>query len=401
MIFQATSPSVSARLIRSRPATLPVALCLALALSGSAAHAQNSGGTSSSTATSSTSAASDQAAIDQATKAGAFTGPSHGAGDTSPETRGAVTLRPGGELYVTPNLRVALVGSTETGGNVALARRGMAAAYAAISVTPGYANISPAEVASAMQATTIKRDALRVPEYTNLRKKIKADRTLSITLRPGDATGASATYTAVAELIDTSSGGLVGRGEGAFTATDGGTDIATTPLRNGYASSLTPSAGLARDVRMNRNASVQERAVDGAVARAIFDLNRPLSVQGVVLNKSATSNTKGAPYFARISLGEMSGVRVGTTVEYISPQGRAIGFGTIIDLAAGESVATVAPEAAYGNLFTNCLVRTLDNPPLARAGASAYTKDERDWSRYERDFGIALAVVGAAYLLTE
>ena len=392
MISQATSRAVPARFL-----CLPIAVCAALALAP--AHAQENADTSSSTATS----VADQAAIDQATKAAAFTEPSHGAGDVSPETRGAVTVRPGGELYASPNLRVAIVGATETGGDAALARRGLAAAYAAISVMPGYSNIPPSDVAAAMRTTTIKRDAIRPPEYQllNKNKKVRADRTLSITLRPGEASDTSVTYSVVAELIDAASGGLAGRGEGSFTATEGGQDIATTPLRSGNASSLTPSAALARDVRLNRDASIRERAVDGAVARAVFDLNRPISVRGVVLNKMARSDTKGAPYFARISLGELSGVRVGSPIEYLSPQGATLGYGTIVDMAPGESLATVAPEAAYGNLFTNCEVRNLDNPPLSRAGRPAFSNEEREWARFERSFGLALAIAGAAYLIAK
>lgn len=390
MIFQTKLPTL-ARLA-------PLALCAALVFPMTSALAQDGAGAKTSTESSS---ATEQAGTDQAAKAAAFTGPSHGAGDTATETRGAVTVRPGGEIYTSPNLRVALVGATETGGDIAMARRGMTAAYAAISVTPGYENIAPSAVASAMRTTTTKRDAIRPPDYQILRQKVKADRTMSVTLRPGDATDTAATYTVIVELNDANSGGLAGRGEGTFTATVDGTDIATTPLRNGNASSVTPSAGLARDVRVNRNASIRERAVDGAVARAVFDLNRPISVQGVVLNKMARSDTKGAPYFARTSLGELSGVRVGTPVEYFSPQGASLGFGTIVDLAPGESLATVAPEAAYGNLFVNCEVRTLDNPPLARAGRPAFSNDEREWSRFERSFGVALAIAGAAYLIAK
>ncbi len=399
MIFQATSPCLALpRLASTRPAMLPAALCVALAFSTASAHAQEAGLPASTSSTSSSLAQAGSVA--QAQAAGEVSsGASNGASDTAGVSRGAVTVRPSGESYVTNDLRVAIVGATETGGNAALARRGMVAAYAAISVLPGYQNISPAEVADAMRATTLKRDALRVPEYAVLSKKVKADRTLSVTLRPGDSTATSATYSVVAELIDTRSGGLAGRGEGSYTATEGVADIATTSLRNVNANSVTPSASLARDVRAGRSASLQERAVDGAVARAIFDLNRPLSVQGAVLNKTARSDGKGAPYFARLSLGEMSGVRVGTPVEYLTPQGTSIGFGTIIDLAPGESLATVAPEAAYANLFVNCQVRTLDNPPLARAGQSAFVKDEREWARFERNFGIAAAIAGAAYLI--
>jgi hypothetical protein len=371
-----SSATFSSRFLARR--ALSLGLCAALALTSAAAHAQD--------ATSTSSVAPDQA--------------NSGATETVSVNRGAVTVRPGGEIYSTANLRVAIVGATETSGDVDLARRGLAAAYAAIASLPGYQNVSPAAVSAAMRTTTPKRDAIRQPDYIvlNKNKSVRADRTLAVTLRPGDATGTSATYTAIVELIDAASGGLAGRGEATFTATEGQADIATTPLTQNGATSVTPAANLARDVRVGQAASVRESAVDGAVARAVFDLNRPISVRGVVLSKMARTDTKGAPYYARISLGEMTGVRVGTPIEYLSPQGDSLGFGTIVDMAAGESLATVAPENAYANLYINCEVRNLDNPPLARAGRSAYANDEREWKRFEKSFGIALAVAGAAYL---
>ena len=391
MNFQATFPRRSVRFL-----SLPFALCAALASTSAPLWAQENGGASTSSGAAS-SVVQDQAAGEVTSLA------SNGAGDFGGIARGAVTVRPGGESYASPNLRVAIIGATETGGDADLARRGMAAAYAAISALPGYANVLPSDVAAAMRTTTTKRDAIRQPEYQllNKNKKVRADRTLSITLRPSDVTATSATYSVIAELIDAASGGLAGRGEATYTATEGVADIATTPLRNDNTNSLTPSAALARDVRVGPGASIRERAVDGAVARAVFDLNRPISVRGVVLNKMARSDTKGAPYFARISLGEMSGVRVGTPIEYLSPQGGTLGYGTIVDMAPGESLATVAPEAAYANLFTNCEVRNLDNPPLARAGRPAFSNEDREWSRFERSFGLALAVAGAAYLIAK
>ena len=143
--------------------------------------------------------------------------PQHGAGQTTSVAGTSVTVRPGRRSYVTKDLRTAVVGATDAGGDVTSARRGMAAAYAAISILPGYTNVPASEVSGAMQ--DIKADALRVPEYLYLKKKLKAERALSITLTPGDITDASATYTAVAELIDLTSGGLVGRGEETFSAT--------------------------------------------------------------------------------------------------------------------------------------------------------------------------------------
>lgn len=398
MNFQATSSHA-----RARSLPLPIAVCAALAFASAPTWAQdNANNNANNNASTSTSGAASSSVQDQA--AGEVTSlASNGAGDVGGVARGAVTVRPGGEAYSSPNLRVAIVGATETAGDAALARRGMAAAYAAISALPGYANVAPSDVAAAMRTTTTKRDAIRPPEYQllNKNKKVRADRTMAITLRPGDANDTSATYSVTVDLIDAASGGLAGRGQATYTATEGVADIATTPLRNGTTNKVTPASNLSRDVVTGRNASIRERAVDGAVARAVFDLNRPISVRGVVLNKLARSDTKGAPYFARISLGELSGVRVGTPIEYLSPQGGTLGYGTIVDMAPGESLATVAPEAAYANLYMNCEVRNLDNPPLARAGRPAFSNDEREWSRFERSFGLALAVAGAAYLIAK
>ena len=312
-----------------------------------------------------------------------------GAASTTVTPRSAVTVRPGRSSYVTPDLRTAVVGATEVEGNVSAARRGLAAASAAISVLPGYTGVPAGEVARAM--STLKGDALRLPEYQHLKKAIRADRVLSLVLTPGLATDADATYTAVVELYDTTTGGLVGRGESTFTATG----EATTPAPE----TSVPGANEARGTLVNGvNGTLPERAVDGAVARAVFALNNPVIQRGVVLSKSATSNTKGAPLFARISLGEREGMRAGTPIEYIVG-GERVGFGTIVDLGAGEAVATVAPETAFSRIFVNTEVRNVDNPPLARSGMSQRQRDDREFARFEREFGIAFLGSLAAYYL--
>lgn len=311
--------------------------------------------------------------------------PASGAGETTAIPGASVTVRPGRTSYVTPDLRTAVVGATETGGNVEIARRALAAASAAISVLPGYATIPAAEVARAMR--NLKRDALRVPEFQAMKKAIRADRALSVTLSPGTISDAEASYTAVAELYDTTTGGLVGRAEETYSATP---DNANPARVN---ESTIPAANVARGALVDApTGTLTERAADGAIARAVFALNAPILQRGVVLNKNAFAGTTGAPLVARISLGERSGMRVGTPIVYFAPDGRQVAFGTIVDLGAGESLATIAPESAFSQIMVNSEVRNIDNPPVARAGAPQRTQDEREWRQFERRFGVALVV---------
>lgn len=321
-----------------------------------------------------------------------------GAGATLAVPGASVTVRPGRQSFVTPDLRTAVVGATETGGNIEMARRALAAAAAAISVLPGYTAIPAGEVARGMQ--NLKKDALRVPEFQAMKKAIRADRALSVTLTPGNIGESDASYTAVVELYDTTTGGLVGRTEETYAAT--GDNAAALP------EATTPDAATARGTLVQGNTgTVTERAVDGAIARAVFALNAPIIQRGVVLNKNAFAGTTGAPLVARISLGEKSGMRVGTPIVYFAPNSapnpdgaptsgpnnrRVVAFGTIVDLGAGESLATIAPESAFSQIIVNSEVQNTDNPPVGRSGASQRTQDEREWRQFEKRFGLALVV---------
>ncbi len=317
---------------------------------------------------------------------------------TATSKGGAVTVRPGKSLYVTPDLRTAVVGATELSGNVDLAKRGMAAAMAAISVLPGYTDIAPRELATAMQG--FKKDALRAPEYQALKKSVRADRVLSITLEAGENNDNLSTYSAVAELFDTTTGGLAGRGEGSYTATPNNANPARVP------ESTLPASNVARGNTVDApTGTLQERAVDGAIARAVFALNDPLITRGVVLHTivpeqiKSKKSTVAAPYYARISLGEMAGARNGASVEYYSPQGQRLAFGTIVDIGPGEALATIAPENAFPNIHTNYEVRMTDNPPLGRAGRTSAQSYESDWRSFETQFGISLGVALATSLI--
>jgi hypothetical protein len=308
----------------------------------------------------------------------------NGAGATTAVPQSSVTVRPGRSSYVTPDLRTAIVGATDTSGDIGLARRGLAAAAAAISVLPGYTAIPGADVARAM--SSLKKDALRLPEYQYLKKATRADRALSVTLTP-DAGGA---YSAIAELYDTTTGGLVGRGESTFAPTANTSDVADA---------TTPTGNTARGSLVTNTAGTDtERAIDGAVARAVFALNNPVIQTGVVLNTRGNGTAQGAPLTARITLGERIGMRVGTPVEYLA-NGEPIAYGTIVDLGAGEAVATIAPESAFSRIGVNTIVRNVDNPPVSRSGAPARVQDAKEFARFEREFGIAFATVAIGYYL--
>ncbi len=312
---------------------------------------------------------------------------------TARSTGGAVTVRPGKSAYVTPDLRTAIVGATESSGDIDMAKRGMAAALAAMSVLPGYTDIAPREVADAMK--NFKKDTLRVPEYQALKKLVKADRVLSITLTPGENSDGASTYSAIAELFDTTTGGLAGRGEATYTATPDNANPARVP------ESTLPAANVARGKAMDAvEGTLQERAVDGAIARAVFALNDPLITRGIVLHTIVPEQVKNkkkpgavaAPFYARISLGEMSGARNGAPVEYYSPQGQRLAFGTIVDIGPGEARATIAPENAFPSIHTNYEVRMTDNPPLSRAGRTSSYDAEREWKDFENKFGVSLGI---------
>jgi hypothetical protein len=238
--------------------------------------------------------------------------------------------------------------------------------------------------------TRIPIDAV---DYKGLHKSVKAQRALSVIITRGDSDDDSATVSALVELYDTISGGLVGRGEGTFTATVAASeeDAATgkkpnrtysEPIVNGRARTVTADAEQA-----------QMRALGGAVYRAVAELNRPAEARGVVIS------IPGA-YQTRISLGTLKGLRNGARLEYLS-NGQPVAYGTIISAAAGESTATVAPETAFPGVHVNMEVRNVSNPVAARAGQSEEQIEEKEFSRFEKQFGIALLVAGLGYYINQ
>ena len=286
---------------------------------------------------------------------------------------GSVTITPGGRAVVA-GLRTAVVSATDTSGSVDGANAALLAANVALGRVAGFTAVPASEVAGAMSKLNIT-DRMESKDIMAIGKSAKAARALVVTVSPGEAGTESASYRATAELYDTSNGGLIGRGDGVFTA--------TAEAVAADAPKPTPSnTGNVADVLVNR-------ALSGAVYQAVNELNRPAAFSGVVISQPG-------PYQARISLGERLGLRNGARVEYLR-DGAVVGFGSVIDVGTGESVATIAPEAAATLIGINTEVRTVSNPSAARAGKSARELDNAEYKRFERDFGISAAIAGIVY----
>jgi hypothetical protein len=340
----------------------------------------------------------------------------------------AVTVTPGGNVVPT-GLRVAVVSATDTAGDTLTAQRALLAANMAVARTRGYVTVPQAEVARALSTQSKKGGVdTRGPnqqrgsidgnapfgesaegdtrlhvdpmDYKSLRKSANAQRALSVfvTRETSDATGA--TVSAVVEMYDTKSGGMVGRGQSTFTSTvspteapaaDAAADAATTapapvatsaneePIVNGTARTTATSAELA-----------QVRALGGAIYRAVAELNRPAETRGVVISIPDA-------YRARISMGERSGLRNGARLEYLV-NGQPVAYGTVTNAGLGESIATVAPEAAFPNVYINMEVRNISNPVSARTWQRSDKSDEKAFRRFENEFTAGLIVAGLLYV---
>jgi hypothetical protein len=161
-------------------------------------------------------------------------------------------------------------------------------------------------------------------------------------------------FSAVAEMYDTKTGGLTGYGRGSAAAADG--------------------------------------ALETAVGAAVVALGETATIPGIIVAVPNGGVT-------RLSLGTISGARGGARVEYLGENGAPIAFGTIIDIAPGESLATVAPETAFPGLFVNQRVRLVTNPTAQRALPTLSQLQEKDYRSFERNFGVSLAIAGAVYYL--
>jgi hypothetical protein len=295
----------------------------------------------------------------------------------------AVTVTPGARttIPVQKGLRVAVVAATDTGGDVATAKAALIAANAAIARSRGYVAVTAREVEAAFDRKNM-RGPLNATDFTSLGKTLKAPRALTVTINRGagptdqGATDPSATATALVEMYDTISGGMIGRGESTFTATAEATTPTAPPAAPGAAASA-------------RSQTLAMRAISSAVYQAFADLNRPILLHGVVVSLPAA-------YQARLSVGERNGLRNGAQLEYLA-NGNVIGHGTVLDVGAGESVASVTPEAGFSSIFVNTEFRTISNPPGLLASQTKAQKDDAEFRRFERDFFLGIAAAGLIY----
>lgn len=290
-------------------------------------------------------------------------------------TGGTVTVTPGGRTVV-GGMRTAVVSATDTSGDTDAAKAALLAANVALGRVSGFSAVPASEVASAFGKLKLS-DNFVAKDYVAIGKGTKAPRALVVTVSPGEAGEQSASYRAVAELYDTATGGMVGRGDGTFTATAEALAADTT-------TPATTNTGDTAEVLGNR-------ALSGAVYQAINELNRPATFRGIVVSMPDA-------YQARISLGERTGLRSGARLEYLRGN-EVIGFGSVFDVGRGESVATIAPEAAAPFIGVNTEVRTVSNPTAGQAGKSARELDDAEFKRFEREFGISAAIAGIAYYI--
>ncbi len=280
---------------------------------------------------------------------------------TSPAVAdGTVAAVPAGPTRSgTPVLIVAVV---DTSGNADTAKKALNLAPQALALTPGYTPVSASEypaVSAALAKAATKGTDWGYPftstDYIKLGKVTKMTRAMTLSVSPtGDG------YAATAELYDTKMGVLTGYGKG------------------------TSAAGQTGDA-----------ALTSAIADAVRALGQTATIPGIVLSKPSTGGT----YVARLSLGTLSGARGGARIEYLGDNGEPIAFGTLFDIAAGEGLATVAPETAYTDIYVNQRVRLINNPVEKRALPTAAQVAEKEFDKFEKNFAIVVAVGTAAYYI--
>ncbi len=274
---------------------------------------------------------------------------------------GTIAVVPGGPLRSgTPVLVAAVVDTT---GDADIAKKALGLAPRALAVTPGYAPM-PASEYPALSAAIAKAGASKTnwawpftsTDYIKLGKATKVTRAMTLSVSPvGEG------YSATAELYDTKIGVLTGYGKG------------TSP------------AGQSGDA-----------ALTSAIIDAVRHFGDTATIPGVVLSKPSMGGT----YVARLSLGTLSGARGGARIEYLNELGEPIAFGTLFDIAAGEGLASVAPETAYPGIFVNQRVRLINNPVEKRALPTSRQIDEKEFDTFARNFVGTVAVGTAVYYLT-
>ena len=242
----------------------------------------------------------------------------------------------------------------DTSGDAATAKLALGYANAALTATPGYSPMAPSDYAPL--SAKLAKDALKTDwgwpftatDYQKIGKLSKAPNAMTITVSP-----VAGGYDAVAEMYDTKRGALVGYGK-ASASGDG--------------------------------------ALQNAIADAVTQLGVTATLDGIIISKPNG-------YLARLSLGTISGGRGGARVEYLDGAGNPIAFGTIFDIAPGESLATVAPETAYSRLVINGKVRLVNNPTAKRALPDFTKLGDQEFKSFESQFGVSLAAAAAVYFI--
>lgn len=340
----------------------------------------------------------------------AIASPSHA--DTS-RHGGSVTVMPGA-TRVAHGLSVAVISATSTSGSEDDAQRAMVAANAAFAITRGFVPVPTSVVTTALRGLSgdtldtrnvqdqrmiaskeagygeqaTQSDA-RIPidtlDLRMLSKRLKkVGHAASVFVTAGDNTDTRANYSAVVEVYDLKTGGVVNRGEGTFTAN---VDAEAAGAQKNTNTSIIDGVA---NTAVAKGEQLALRALGGAVFRAVQELNRPLELRGAVVSLPQ-------PYQARLSLSSYKGLRNGARIQYLE-NGVPVAYGTIVSVGAGEALATIAPENALPGIYPNMEVRNVSNPALGRYAKNTEELDDEAFRKFERDFGIGLAVLGIAYL---
>lgn len=243
----------------------------------------------------------------------------------------------------------------DTSGDAEVAKRALGYANAALTMTPGYSPMPESDykpLTEKLAKAALKTDwgwPFTASDYQKIGKLGKAPNAMTITVSP--TTGG---YDAVAEMYDTARGALIGYGKASASG---------------------------------------DEALQNSIGDAVTQLGVTATVDGIIISKPNG-------YLARLSLGTISGGRGGARVEYLDGAGNPIAFGTIFDIAPGESLATVAPETAYSRLGINSRVRIVDNPTTKRALPDFSKLGDQEFKKFETQFGIAAAAATAVYFLS-
>jgi hypothetical protein len=262
---------------------------------------------------------------------------------------GSVGATPNGPVRQGTSIIVAAV--VDKSGNAENAKEALKFATNALKLVPGYAPLPTSEyapVSAALVKAGLDTDwgwPFTSTDYQKIGKASTAKQILTLEVTPnGDNFGATA------EIYDAKRGALIGFGKAS-------------------------------------GASLEE-----AVQSAIIKLSDTVTLSGIVLSKPF-GNT------ARISLGTKEGARGGARIEYLNEAGEPFAFGTLYDIAAGEGLATVAPETAFPRIFVNQKVRLVNNPTKQRALPTSEKLTDKEFNEFEKSFGVAATIAAAAYFL--